>query len=188
MSFTSTLVADLEANSLIGAGNVGFFSIVRAVIVASFYNPSFMCVFWYRVNRLLYERGHWRLSRFLSAQRRYRFSNDISPAASIGPGLYIPHLPDIVIGTKAVIGSRATIFNGVTVGTKWMHDKKMPVIGDNVIIGTGAKLLGSIRIGNNVVIGALSFCGRDVPDNSIAYGIPPNFTIKPYEGKLASGS
>jgi serine O-acetyltransferase len=115
----------------------------------------------------------------MNANRRYRFGNDISCQASIGPGLYLPHFFDIVIGTKAVLGARVTIFNGVTIGTKWMHDKKVPVIGNDVVIGTGAKLLGDCRIGDRSVIGAMSFIDKDVPVESVAVGIPPNRVVKP---------
>ncbi len=153
---------------------------IRLVLKAmsgSFFRPSFACVLWYRINRVLFVR---RIPGYglLNARRRYWFANDISCQAEIGPGLYLPHFFDIVIGTKAVIGSRAVIFNGVTIGTKWMHDKKMPVLGDDVVIGTGAKLLGDCAIGDRSVIGALSFVDKDIPADSTVFGIPPNRTVK----------
>lgn len=138
--------------------------------------PGFACVFWLRVNQLFVRkdwRGHFRIRIW----RQYRFANDISPYASIGPGLLLPHPADVTIGSSAKIGRRATIYNGVTV--MGGDEPSLPHVGDNVIIYTGAKVIKPVRIGDNVTIGALSLCNKDVPANSVMYGIPPNVTIKP---------
>lgn len=111
--------------------------------------------------------------------RQYRFANDISPYADIGPGLLLPHPVDVTIGASVKIGKNATIYNGVTlVGTL---DEGLPQLGDNVIVYTGAKVIKPIRIGDNSVIGALALCNHDVPPQSVMYGIPPNVTIKARE-------
>jgi len=141
--------------------------------------PGFNCVFWLRVNQLMIRRG-WRGSHRLRMWRQYTFANDISPYAHIGPGFFLPHFVGVTIGANAKIGSGVSIYNDVTLGSK-RHDgdSAMPALGDNVIIYTGAKVFGGITIGDNSEVGALSLCNKDVPANSIMYGIPPNVTIKP---------
>ncbi len=182
-SFWEVVAEDMRAARLLEeSAHPTRMRLVKKVIWAAFFHPSFMCVFAYRVNRHWYLRGPRMLARLLNARRKYWFGNDVSMYADIGPGLYLPHLSDIVIGTGAVVGRRVIIFNGVTLGTRWMHDKKMPRVGDRVVIGTGAKLLGDITVGNDCVIGALSFCNTDVPAGSTMYGIPPNQIIKPHHG------
>lgn len=141
--------------------------------------PSFACVFWLRVNQLFVRNKNWRGQYRLRMWRQYRFANDISPYADIGPGLFLPHPVDVTIGASAVIGENATIYNGVTI--VGVDTPRLPQLGDNVIIYTGAKIIKPVQIGNNSVIGALSLCNKDVPPDSVMYGIPPNVTIKPRE-------
>jgi len=139
---------------------------------------GFACVFWLRVNQLFIRKG-WRGHFRIRIWRQYRFANDISPYANIGPGLLLPHPTDVTIGSTVLIGRNATIYNGVTLGSKRIGgDADMPCLGDNVVVYTGAKLIGPMNIGDNSEIGALALCTRDVPPNSIMYGIPPNVTIK----------
>lgn len=138
---------------------------------------GFACVFWLRVNQLFVHKG-WHGQTRIYLWRQYRFANDISPYANIGPGLYLPHPSDIVIGASAKIGSGANIFNGVTIiGLKTEHER--PEIGNNVSMYAGAKIIKPVRIGDNVVIGAMALCNKDIPANSVMYGIPPNVTVKP---------
>ena len=179
MTFWDTIAEDLRAARVVPAGPLSRSALLYRLLWCSFFKPPVVCVFWYRVNRRLFENRRFLLASLLSARRRYWFANDISYKARIGAGLYIPHLSDIVIGPKVEIGSRATILNGVTVGTvPFVRDKKQrPVVGDHVFIGTGAKVLGGIRIGDHVTISALSLCTRDVPSQSIFFGIPPNHKI-----------
>jgi serine acetyltransferase len=140
---------------------------------------GFACVFWLRVNQLFILKG-WPFQTRIYMWRQYRFSNDISPYAKIGAGLLIQHPSDVIIGSSAKIGKNATIFNGVTiVGLSGYKD--LPCIGDNVIVYTGAKIIKPVTIGNNVVIGAMALCNKDIPSNRMMYGIPPNVTIKPIE-------
>lgn len=95
----------------------------------------------------------------------------------VGRGFVIDHFGGIVVSGYAKFGDNCRIRNGVVVGLSRVEDPCAPVIGNNVDIGTGAKLLGPIRIGNNVVIGANAVVIRDVPDNSIAVGVPA--VVKP---------
>jgi serine O-acetyltransferase len=90
----------------------------------------------------------------------------------IGRNFVIDHFGGIIISGYAQFGDNCRIRNGVVVGLRRVEEKSAPVIGDNVDIGAGAKLLGPIRIGNNVVIGANAVVLSDVPDNSIAVGVP----------------
>lgn len=100
---------------------------------------------------------------------------EISNRAKIGSGLLIPHPQGIVIGGGVVIGKNATIQQGTTIGAnidKIINGKRYPNIGDNVLIGAGAKVLGPISIGDNSIIGANAVVTKDIPKNSIAVGIP----------------
>jgi serine O-acetyltransferase len=142
------------------------------------FRPGFASVFWLRVNQRIARK---RFSVQLRNWRQYRFANDISEFAKIGPGFWLPHHVDVTIGSGVIIGANSTIFNGVTLGGKRLseHDTAMPTLGNNVVVYTGAKLIGGITVGDNVEIGALALCIKDVPTNSVMYGIPPNITVKP---------
>lgn len=138
---------------------------------------GFACVFWLRVNQLFIRKGWPGVSR-IYVWRQYRFANDISPYADIGPGLWLPHPYDVTIGASAKIGIGAEIYNGVTIVGLTGH-KGVPRLGDNVTVYTGAKIIKPISIGDNSIIGALALVNKDVPADSVMYGIPPNVTIKP---------
>lgn len=100
-------------------------------------------------------------------ERRYRCR--ISPGARIKSGLYLPHPDGIVIGEKSIIGKNVTIYQQVTIG---QNHKKYPIIGNNVIIYAGAKIIGNVHIGDNSIIGANAVVTKDVPSNSIWGGNP----------------
>jgi len=103
---------------------------------------------------------------------------------SIGRNFVIDHFGGIVISGYASFGDDCRIRNGVVVGLRRIEEPGAPVIGNNVDIGAGAKILGKIRIGNNVVIGANAVVLSDVPDNSIAVGVPA--TIRPRKAGIES--
>ena len=105
---------------------------------------------------------------------RILFGSDISCKAKIGKGFTIVHGHDIVIGANSVIGDYCKIFNGVTLGNKNTEgfDISQPILENNVVVSTGAKILGGVNIGINSIIGANSVVIKDVPANSIAVGIP----------------
>lgn len=180
MSLKDVLIADLIANKLLTANRrAGWLTIIRKTAWAVVYHPRYMCTFWYRINRWLYLKGLPGAD-FLSARRIYWFGNDISYYAEIGPGLRLVHLSDVVMGGNVRIGDRATILNGVTLGSKRRGENDdMPLVGDDVYIGSGTKIIGGVRIGNNVTVGALTLCNKDVPDNHLFYGIPPHHVSIP---------
>ena len=117
------------------------------------------------------------LPRLLMAFVRGLTGIEIHPAATIGRGLFIDHGSGVVIGDTTVIGQNVTLFQGVTLGgTGKERGKRHPTIGNNVVIGTGAKVLGNITIGNDAMIGANAVVIRDVPDHSTVVGVPGRVT------------
>jgi serine O-acetyltransferase len=113
------------------------------------------------------------LPRFISQVSRFLTGIEIHPGAKIGRRFFIDHGMGVVIGETTEIGDDVLIYQGVTLGgTGNEHGKRNPTIGNNVVIGTGAKVLGSIQIGNNVKIGAGSVVVHPVPDHSTVGDIP----------------
>jgi serine O-acetyltransferase len=114
------------------------------------------------------------LPRFLSAVAHFMTGVEIHPAARIGRRFFIDHGSGVVIGETAEIGDRCVMFHNVTLGGTGKHrGKRHPTLGDGVFIGTGATLLGPIRVGSNVKIGAGAFIHmRDVPADTTVVGVP----------------
>jgi len=111
----------------------------------------------------------------------YRYGMEIPVATQIGSGFLVVHIGGIVVHQDVVIGNNFSISQGVTLGASYRGKRKgCPVIGDNVYIGPGAKVFGSIRIGNDVAIGANCVVTRDIPDNAVVVGIPG--TVISYQG------
>lgn len=100
---------------------------------------------------------------------------DLSYYSLLGSGVYLPHPTGIVIGDYVRVGKYSTILQQVTLGTKTKSAKGYPVIGDNVYLGAGCKVLGGINIGDHVNIGANAVVLQDIPDNSTAVGIPARY-------------
>lgn len=135
--------------------------------------PGFHAVLMHRLNHWLYKRNFIVLSRFLSQITRFFTGIEIHPGAKIGEGLFIDHGMGVVIGETTEIGSNVTLYQGVTLGgTGKEKGKRHPTIGNNVVVSTGAKVLGSITIGDNVKIGAGSVVLKDVPPNCTVVGVP----------------
>jgi serine O-acetyltransferase len=113
------------------------------------------------------------LPRLLMTAARWLTGVEIHPSAAIGRGLFIDHGMGVVIGETAVIGDNVTLFQGVTLGgTGKERGKRHPTIGNNVVIGTGAKVLGNITVGSHSMIGANAVVIRDVPEHSTVVGVP----------------
>ncbi len=113
------------------------------------------------------------LPRWISQTARWFTGIEIHPGAQIGRGLFIDHGMGVVIGETTIIGDNVTLFQGVTLGgTGKERGKRHPTLGSNVVVGTGAKVLGNILIGDNVAVGANAVVLRDVPPNSTVVGVP----------------
>lgn len=171
-SLKNLIVGDLRMWGVKIKDKPNFFSLLKHILYCLFFYPGFSCAFMYRLNHFLSKRFYI-LAKLFGVFRTYLFSSDISFRSEIGPGLKICHPFDIVVGHEAKIGSNFVVYNGVTIGGKYFDRlKEKPTIGDRVTVGTGSKLLGAINIGDDVIIGALTFCDRSVPSNSVAYGNP----------------
>ena len=127
----------------------------------------------YRVAHRLRLWGIPLLPRMICQFARWLTGIEIHPAATIGNGFFIDHGMGVVIGETAEIGDYVTLFQGVTLGgTGKEHGKRHPTIGNHVVIGAGAKILGGIRVGDNVKIGANSVVLKSIPSNSTVIGVP----------------
>lgn len=148
----------------------------RSVIEVILLYPGFYALLLHRLSHFLYKNKLFFLARLISQISRFITGIEIHPGAQIGRKLYIDHGMGIVIGETATIGDNCTIFHGVTLGGTGKNiNKRHPDIGNNVFIGSGAKVLGPIKIGNNVKIGANSVVLKDIPDNSTVVGVPRNY-------------
>ena len=127
----------------------------------------------YRVSHKLYVSKHYFSARLVSQLARSMTGIEIHPGAKIGKGLFIDHGMGVVIGETTEIGDNCTIYQGVTLGgTGKETGKRHPTLGDNVMVGSGAKVLGPVRLGNNTKIASGAVVLRDIPENSTAVGMP----------------
>ena len=109
----------------------------------------------------------------------YKLGISIPPDTQIGSGFYIGHFGGIVVNRRCVIGKNCNISQGVTLGqANRGKNKGYPTLGDNVYIGPGAKIVGAVKIGNNVAIGANCVVTKDIPDDSVVVGIPGRIISK----------
>ena len=135
--------------------------------------PGFHARQLHRIAHALHTRGHPLLGRLVSHLSRFLTGIEIHPGAQIGEGLFIDHGMGVVIGETAIIGDNVTLHQGVTLGgTSRQRTKRHPTIGNNVVIGTDAQIIGNITIGDNVTIGAGSVVIRSVPPNCTVVGNP----------------
>ena len=121
----------------------------------------------------LHQNGHEYAFRFISQTTKMFTGVEIHPGATIGKGLFIDHGTGVVIGETAVIGDNCTLYQGVTLGgTGKETGKRHPTLGNNVMVGAGAKVLGPVKVGNNCKIAAGAIVLTDIPDNCTAVGVP----------------
>lgn len=150
------------------------------------FKAGFQAVLLYRVSHWLYERGWIYLPWFLSRVSIAITGAEIEFNAQIGPGMFVSHPVGIVVGRGTVIGSEVTLFQGVTFGVKsWHPDSigKFPRVGNKCYFFTGAAVLGDVTIGDNCIVGAHAVLTCDLPDGSMALGIPAK--VYPEKGKEA---
>lgn len=135
--------------------------------------PGVHALFWHRVAHALWRRGFRLMARIIAHANRFFTGIEIHPGAVIGPGCFIDHGMGVVIGETAEIGENVTLYQGVVLGgTGKEKGKRHPTIGNNVVVATGAKVLGSFRVGDNARIGAGSVVLSEVPPNSTVVGVP----------------
>ncbi len=148
--------------------------------------PGLHVIFYYRVAHWFYEARLYFFARMISQFGRWLTGVEIHPGARIGKGLFIDHGMGVVIGETAVLGDNVTLFQGVTLGgTGKKKGKRHPTLGNNVVVGAGANVLGDIHIGDNVIVGANAVVVRDVPANSTVVGVPGRIASR--EGKKVHG-
>ena len=135
--------------------------------------PGIKALFWHRVAHKLYLGKHTLLARWISSRTRRKTGIEIHPGAQIGRRMFIDHGAGVVIGETAEIGDDVTLYQGVTLGgTGKDHGKRHPTVGNGVIIGAGAKVLGPITLGQNVKVGAGAIVLKSVPDGCTVVGNP----------------
>ena len=142
--------------------------------------PGVKAVFFHKISNFFYKAGFELLARIISQTIRFFTGIEIHPGAKIGKNLFIDHGMGVVIGETSEIGDNVTIYHAVTLGgsspaidsERQRHEKRHPTIGDDVVIGSGAQIIGPIKVGNNARIAANAVVVKDVPENSTMIGIP----------------
>ncbi|MBQ9010131.1 MAG: serine O-acetyltransferase [Clostridia bacterium] len=141
--------------------------------------PCVRVMMYYRLSHRLYLKGHTTLARWISQRGRHVTGIEIHPGATIGEGLFIDHGDGVVIGETTVIGNNVTLYQGVTLGGTGKHvGKRHPTIGNNVVVGAGAKVLGPFTVGDNSKIGAGAIVLKEVPPNCTVVGNPGRIVRK----------
>lgn len=151
--------------------NPAKFTVQKCVLLVL--TPEVQLTLSYRIYNAIHVSGYWRTATLLYLVTKRRFSCDIAPTATIGPGLRLTHCSDIVVGPKVVIGKDVVIFNGTTLGNRLgTSSRGMPTLHDRVFVGTGAKVLGDIELHSNSKIGANAVVLQSVPPHASAVGVP----------------
>ena len=142
--------------------------------------PGVKAVFFHKFAHLFYVAGFDLIARIISQTIRFFTGIEIHPGAKIGKNLFIDHGMGVVIGETSEIGDNVTIYHAVTLGgsspsidsERQRHEKRHPTIGNDVVIGSGAQVIGPINVGNGSRIAANAVVVKDVPDNATMVGIP----------------
>ena len=142
--------------------------------------PGVKAVFFHQISNFFYKAGFDLLARIISQTIRFFTGIEIHPGAKIGKNLFIDHGMGVVIGETSEIGNNVTIYHAVTLGgsspsidsERQRHEKRHPTIGNDVVIGSGAQIIGPVKIGNNARIAANAVVVKDVPENATMVGIP----------------
>lgn len=151
----------------------------RSRLEVLLFYPGWHALLYHRVAHALWKKGFTLLARGLSYWARFQTGIEIHPAVPIGKGFFIDHGMGVVIGETAEIGDNVTIYHGVTLGGRSLQRvKRHPTIGNNVVIGAGATVLGPVVVGEGSRIGAGSVVVKDVPPNSVVVGVPGRVTFR----------
>ena len=146
---------------------------VKSRTEAALLYSGFHAILAYRLANKLYKKEHFTSARFVSQSARFLTGIEIHPGATIGKGLFIDHGSGVVIGETTIIGDNCTLYQGVTLGgTGKDTGKRHPTLGDNVMVGAGAKVLGNFTVGDGAKIAAGAVVLGPVPENCTAVGIP----------------
>lgn len=141
--------------------------------------PSIHALIAYRISHFFYKHKLFFLARLISQTSRFFTGIEIHPGATIGRGLFIDHGMGVVIGETAEVGDDVTLYHGVTLGgTGKDKGKRHPTLGNNVVVGAGAKILGPILIGNDAKVGANAVVVKNVPYGATAVGIPAKNIVR----------
>ncbi len=142
--------------------------------------PSVHAIIWHRMANPFYKAKMFFMARLISQVGRFFTGIEIHPGATIGNGLFIDHGMGVVIGETAEVGNNVTIYHGVTLGGRGKEKgkKRHPTVGNDVLIGSGAKILGPVKIGDNAKVGANAVVLSDVPSGTTAVGIPARIVEK----------
>lgn len=151
----------------------------RSSIEIYFLYSGFKAIRSYRLAHKLYLKKHYFLARWISERARRRTGIEIHPGATIGKGLFIDHGTGVVIGETVEMGDNCLIYQGVTLGgTGKDKGKRHPTLGNNVMVGSGAKVLGPLHIGDNAKIASGAVVLSNVPANSTAVGVPARVVVR----------
>jgi len=166
----SRIIADYKAVFERDPAARTFFGPLEVILLYS----GFHAVFFHRVSHFFHQILHIPIiPRLVSQLMRFLTGIEIHPGADLGGGFFIDHGMGVVIGETTIVGKNATIYQGVTLGgTGKDRGKRHPTLGDNVVVGAGAKVLGNITIGSGVRVGAGSVVVHDIPDNCTVVGVP----------------
>ena len=142
--------------------------------------PGVKAVFFHRIANFFHIAGFHLLARVISQASRFFTGIEIHPGAKIGNNLFIDHGMGVVIGETSEIGNNVTVYHAVTLGgispsinsDSQRHEKRHPTIGNDVVIGSGAQIIGPVKIGNGSRIAANAVVVNDVPENSTMVGVP----------------
>lgn len=145
----------------------------RSTLEVIFCYPGLHAVWFHRISHWFWKREFFFLGRLTSHFARFLTGIEIHPGATIGKGFFIDHGMGVVIGETAEIGDNVTLYHGVTLGgVSWEKVKRHPTLQDNVVIGSGAKILGPFTVGKDSKVGSNSVVVKEVPPNSTVVGIP----------------
>lgn len=156
---------------------------VRSFFRRYLFEAGFKFTFWHRVTRYLYLKKSFLLflPRFILKHYSYKYNFDISYRAQIGPNLQIAHFGYIIVPSYVYLGKNCKLRPGVVFGKKLTDETNKAVIGDNADFGVGSKIIGNVKIGNNVTVGANAVVTQDVPSDVVVAGVPA--TIIRYKEK-----
>ncbi len=151
----------------------------RSIIEVILCYPGLHAIWLHRIAHYFYRLGLVLLPRLINTFSRFLTGIDIHPGAKIGHGLFIDHGMGVVIGETCEIGDNVTLYQGVTLGgTGKEKGKRHPTVGNNVVVASGAKVLGSFRVGDYAKIGAGSVVLKEVPPDSVVVGIPGTVVVQ----------